>query len=475
MKKIIFSILLILLLLLGLAYGGQKLYWNWTHVTVGGVEYPLDLEALDLSGQDVSYIKELPNLLSLKQLDLRNTGLTVEDCLWLRSKMPECEILWLVPFQGNYLTEDTKEITVTDLSNEDIAVLGLLEELETVDGRGCPDPAPLLELQKRFPEVRVLYSVELEGSRYDWDTETLTLTGLDFSEMHQIFPLLPKLSSVTLTEPVADGAGMTSLMEAFPDIAFEYCLTLYGQTLSLDVEYLDLTGIPLESTEDLEAALPHLTQLRHVEMVDCGIPDEEMGRLNQTWEDVLFAWEVTIGHFKVRNDITYFMPYQYKYELTDKDADQLKYLTELICIDFGHMDITRSDYLAYMTKMQYLLLCDTPIHDISGCANMPDLKYVEVFMTEVTDYAPLLACPNLVDLNVSYTIPDDPMIFAQMTQLENLWIRGYDNEAWGKALQERMPNTRIVYTEGSSTARGWRELPNYYAQRDILGMWYMEG
>jgi hypothetical protein len=38
-----------------------------------------------------------------------------------------------------------------------------------------------------------------------------------------------------------------------------------------------------------------------------------------------------------------------------------------------------------------------------------------------------------------------------------------------------MPNTRIVYTEGSSTARGWRELPNYYAQRDILGMWYMEG
>ena len=473
MKKALIWILIILLLLLGLTYAGQRLYWDWTHITVGGVEYPLDLEELDLSNQLMTYVKELPNLPHLKKLDLRYTGLSVEDCLWLRGKLPECEILWMVPFQGKYLPEDTKQVTVSSLSGEDLAVLALLTELETVDGRACPDPAPLLELKSRNPQLNVLYSVALEGNRYEWDTRELTLTGRDLAQLKDTIPLLPGLEAVTFSEPVKDAAMMTVLLETWPGISFTYCLELYGQTVPLDVETLDFTGISMDSTEALEAALPHLPYLTHVEMVDCGIPDEEMGRLNETWTDVFFAWEVAIGHFKLRNDVTYFMPYKHRYVLSDKDADQLKYLTELICLDFGHMNITRTDYLAYMPKLQFLLMCDTEITDISYCANMKDLKYAEFFLTPIKDFSPLLECPNLVDLNVSYCHPEDPLIFGQMTQLKNLWFRGTNNRAAGRALREMLPNTRIVCTSGSSTGEGWRELPNYYAQRDIMGMWYM--
>jgi hypothetical protein len=439
------------------------------------VEYPLELEELDLSDQPIGDIKELPKLFHLKKLDLRNTGITSEQCLWLRSQMPECEILWLVPFQGTYLPEDTKSVTVSSLSPEDIAALLLLPQLETVDGRSCTDPTLLLTLQQQNPKLNVLYSVALADTRYDWDTEAVTLADLDLSQLNAVFPLLPRLTSVHFSYPITDASGMAALVEAWPHISFSYCLELYGLTVPLDAETLDFTGIPIESTEALEAAIPHLRSLRHVEMVDCGVPDEEMARLNEAWPDTFFAWEVAIGDFKLRNDVTYFMPYQHHYVLSDKDADQLKYLTELICIDFGHMDITRTDYLAYMTKLQYLLICDTPITDIRYVANMKDLKYVELFMTDVTDFSPLLECPNLVDLNVSYTQPQDPMIFGQMTQLENLWFRGSNNSAAGKALQELLPNTRILTSPGSSTGSGWRQLPNYYAQRDIMGMWYMEG
>ena len=475
MKKVWIWIPLILLAILALTYLGQQLYWDWNHVTVGGVEYPLELEELDLSGQPIGDIKELPKLFHLKKLDLRNTGITPQQCLWLRSKLPECEILWLVPFQGAYLPEDTKSVTVSSLSREDMAALLLLPRLETVDGRSCPDPTLLLTLQQQNPKLDVLYSVTLEGNRYDRDTEAVTLTGRDLSILADAIPLLPYLSSVSFSEPIADASGMAALLENLPQISFSYCLELYGLTVTLDAETLDLTGIPIEDTADLESAIPHLPNLRHVEMVNCGVADEEMARLNQTWEDVFFAWEVAIGDFKLRNDVAYFMPYQHRYVLSDKDADQLKYLTELICIDFGHMDITRTDYLAYMTKLQYLLICDTPITDISHVANMKDLKYVELFMTDVTDFSPLLECPSLVDLNVSYTRPKDPMIFGQMTQLENLWFRGSNNSSTGKALQKLLPNTRILTSPGSSTGDGWRELPNYYAQRDIMGMWYMEG
>ena len=197
-----------------------------------------------------------------------------------------------------------------------------------------------------------------------------------------------------------------------------------------------------------------------------------MAALNQRHPDTLFVWEVQIAYFKVRSDVTYFMPYQYGFVFTDDVTDKLKYLTELICIDMGHAEITKSDFLAYMPKLQFLLMCDTDITDISYCANMKDLKYVELFMTKVTDFSPLLECKNLVDLNVSYTNSSDPMIFTQMTWLENFWYRGYWGTLNHDAIVEAMPNTRVVTGHGSSTALGWRKLPNYYAQRDILGMPY---
>ena len=168
------------------------------------------------------------------------------------------------------------------------------------------------------------------------------------------------------------------------------------------------------------------------------------------------------------------MPYKHRLVLYDQHVDNLKYLTELICLDMGHMKVTRTDYLAYMPKLQYLLMCSTPITDISHCANMKDLKYLELFITKVTDFSPLLECKNLVDLNISYTYPADPLIFGQMKQLQNLWFRNMRDWNVRYQLQQALPNTRLVFEPGSSTGGGWRKLPNYYAQRDILRMPYME-
>ena len=69
-------------------------------VRMGDGVYDRYAQSLDLSGrQDVDFAK-LPRFYNLRQLDLRNTGLTVEQFDWLRGRMPDCEIAWLVPFQG---------------------------------------------------------------------------------------------------------------------------------------------------------------------------------------------------------------------------------------------------------------------------------------------------------------------------------------------------------------------------------------
>ena len=68
---------------------------------------------------------------------------------------------------------------------------------------------------------------------------------------------------------------------------------------------------------------------------------------------------------------------------------------------------------------------------------------------------------------VSYT-----HLILQMTWLKNLYmIFGNSGDAW-KASQA-LPNTHVVASGDATVGGGWRRLPNYYAMRDALHMYYM--
>ena len=50
---------------------------------------------------------------------------------------------------------------------------------------------------------------------------------------------------------------------------------------------------------------------------------------------------------------------------------------------------------------------------------------------------------------------------------------GWEDEAYRQA-KEALPDTNIVYYFGDPV-NGWRNIPNYYAMRDALYMFYMQG
>ena len=65
------------------------------------------------------------------------------------------------------------------------------------------------------------------------------------------------------------------------------------------------------------------------------------------------------------------------------------------------------------------------------------------------------------------------MTFVDMPWLKNLWIDGFDLRMDERPILEAaLPNTFIKYCDGEMTANGWRDLPNYFAMRDYLGMPY---
>lgn len=498
--------------------------------------YPADIQQLDLSGQSLPSISQLTKLTSLRRLDLTDTGITTEQYTALRQALPDCEIDWLVPFQGAYLPEDSVSITVADLTQEDLDALAYFPQLSQVDATACTDHAQILALQTRYPQLTVLYQISLDGvtlaqdcteaalgsiesitaaleylpqlkqidarecqdyqalqalqlqypqcailynlpigkTLYPNDTQALELGAASVADLTAVLPYFHDLTAVTVQEKVTDKEAFLQLEQEYPQIAFTYSFDLLGVTVSNRDTFIELSGIKLADTASIDAAMPYFRCLEKVDMCNCGISNEEMAALNARYPDTLFVWMVNIGsHIRTRTDVTFFMPRQYGRTLDDSSAENLKYLTELICLDLGHQKITKTDFLATMTKMQYLVLADGPISDISGCANMPDLKFAEFFLTEIRDYSPLLACKKLEDLNISYTYPKNWEIFCEMTQLQRLWWRGMYSTERHNTLKEALPNTAMMFSHGSSTGDGWRQSPNYFAMRDILGMSYM--
>ena len=533
MKKAIIWITAVLLVVT-LAVAGHFIFER-NYLVINFTVYSRSAQALDLSGTPLKNVEKLTKFNALQELDLRDTGLTAEQYEYLHGQLPQCDINWLVPFQGKHLPLDTEAIQVSSLSSEDILLLSYFTDLCTIDAVGCTDYETLIALQQDHPEYKVLYDLTVSGHVLHQDTDTassadineistaltylpglhaldatgctdydallalttqypncditytvplagsvcrtdttqLQLQNCTAEELTAALPHLKDLTSVTITQPMEDPSGMLALREAYPDVAFTYYFSFLDRTVSNRETVIDISTIPLESVAFIDDAMPHFLCLEKVDMCGCGISNEEMDALNQRYETTKFVWMVDIGKMSVRTDSTYFMPYHYGYGVADHQLDNMKYLTDLICLDFGHMSITKTDFLAFMPHMQYLILADTDIAELTGFENLKELKYLELFKTDVTDFSPLTACEKLEDLNISYTNPPDVTSLCQMKHLKNLWLLGYWRSANMDMLTESLPDTNIVFGGGTSTGKGWRLLPNYYAQRDILGMHYM--
>ncbi len=478
MKKWMIGIVVFLALLALMGAGGH--YWFHRHyILINEQVYDRELEELDLSGSKVQELEKLGELTGLKRLDLRNTGLTAEEYDGLRRKLPECTILWLVPFRGGYLAQDTAELTVDGLSMEDLEELRYLTELSKLILTNCEDPAVIRALKETRPDVEYEYTVTLGGKQYGEDTTELQVENVDAQELDSVLPFLFELESVTLTGEVPENERIYEWMTRYPDVTFCWDFELFGLSVNSLDEELNLSGIPMESVDGIEAALKYFTNLRRVEMCDCGISSEEMDALGKRHPQIRFVWKVRVGNCVLRTDVTTFMPYKFGYRdgevLEDKDTGELKYCVDIICMDVGHMYLKDYSFLENMTKMQYLVLADTHGSDFSVLANLKELIYLEIFVTDFEDAQILTGLTKLDDLNISCTKIDDIGPLKEMTWLKRLWMigcKGVDDEE-KQELQDALPDTQVVFYGKNSTGAYWRESKHYYEMRDLLGMHYM--
>lgn len=449
-------------------------------VQLGGETVAVTAEELVLTDPQQLDVENLSKLAQLKKLDLRQLDVALKDYEALAAALPECEILWRVPFQGEFLDADTTGVYINGLEAEDITALRYLTKLTSIEVEDNSDDALIAAIREAFPDCALrCRTVVLGGEKYDADTQLLEVENVDCQELMNALTFLPEVKTVSFAGVIPENEAIYALKEAYPETAFLWDFQLCGVTVNSGAAEIDLSDIPMESVEEVEQSLKYFNDLQKVVMCNCGISSEEMDALWKRHPETRFVWSVKIGVGTVRTDVTGYIPYKYGYAssgtLHNKECKEMKYLTDLVCLDLGHMQVKDLSFLEYMPNLEYLLLCGNGISDISPISHLKKLKYVELFQNNITDISPLAECPLLEDINLCYCRVADVTPLLELENINNLWFTSmYLEEDQIQILKDNFSDIdKLLIHPGRSTSEGWRDLPNYFAQRDVLGMWYM--
>ena len=509
-KKI--GMVLIILLLFGAVIGG--ILWHGNHyVMVDFRFYERNQTYLDLRGQEI----------------------TVGHYRKLQQRLPGCRIAWDVPLSGGGVDQSSSKITISTLTERDVELLDYLTELQVVQAEGCTDYEQLLALRQRRPEVQVRYSVRLGEERYaqsvtrvdvkNVTAEEITLLaslpelksvvcsggeeadvaalqeycrehGLSFGvniggkavsqsvknltvrkateEELTLLRFLPELEVLRLKEPEASAESLLKLRQARADLKLTWEKEVCGvKIFSEDVE-VDLSGAEFDALDQIQEAMAWFPDVETVFLGKQEISNDSLAAYReQVREDYKVVWTVQLGKkLTARTDDTTFMPTRERvYYFNDDEAYNLRYCEDMVCIDIGHMSISKLDFLEFMPDLEFLILAHTQVQYIEPIKYCQKLKFLELDWSPVRDYSPLLECKALEDLNIGNTYADSAPI-EKMTWLKNLWMVGCSSGARYRVSQA-LADTKVMVTGAATVANGWRNLENYYEMRDLLGMYYM--
>lgn len=461
---------------------GTQIYWS---VPFQGGSYDCttrELTVTHLSQEDVNMLVYFPLLERVNGQNCTDYGMLRA----LYEQHPELEVLYTVPVAGEGYGPETTSVTLTSLTREDMQNLEYLPRLTRVDGTGCREFPLLRELAQIHPQWEVKYLTSIAGTELSASAKELTVSGVSYEELSVGLAAMPELQKLTVHTPKATGQELAKLREEYPNVEIHWDIEVFGQIFQDDATEVDISNQRIDSIQqakEIASKFPNLTKL----IVDStGIDNDEMAAYrDEVRSSYKVVWTVIFtDKCKARTDETWFMPiHQGEYYFEEKNAYNLRFCEDMVCIDIGHSTVKTIDFVKYMPNLKYLILAWTAVQDISPLSSCKELLYLELDHCVVRDYTPLQGCTALEDLNINdndWPVSIDPLL--TMTWLKNLWVptRSYAEK---EALVAALPNTLVVtsnpkttFIDGSTRCtegEGWRNLKNYYDMRDQLGMYYM--
>ena len=442
----------------------------------------------------------------------------------LTARRPEVTVEYTVTIDGREYPQDTAVVSISGITEEEINLLTYLPELTAVTAVGCRTPEQMTRLRDFCQEKGLSFALRFGTKTYPDTVEELDVTGVTDGEL-ELLQLLPELKTLHLKNPEADPETVAQLRSTYPKADISWEVEIAGVSFPDDTKEVDLsaalessaaqttagtaagtqTAVGAQTTtktqtttgtatgtqstketqstapavtlnlEDLEKKMSYLSDAKQVFLGKCGLDNEKLAALRERVRDSYkLVWTVQLGKkLTARTDDTTFMPVrEHVYYFLDEDAYNLRYCEDMLCVDVGHMGLTNIDFVKGMPHLQILILAHNgQLQDISPISSCKELIFLELDWSAVKDFTPLVGCTSLEDLNIGLTYPSvEPLM--QMTWLKNLWMV---DRGGAYQLSQALPDTKIVASADVTVGAGWRNLPNYYKMRDMLGMEYMRG
>lgn len=254
MKKSLVSILAVIALVLLLLVGGAMgyIWYRDSHIFIEGIAYPIRAQSLDLQGQNI----------------------TLAHYNALHEQLPDCEILWDVPFQGSRFPSTTREFTVEHFTQADMDFLmAYFPPLTALNAEECRDYSLLEAFQEANPQCTVRYSVDIGGLHVAPDTAALELhTGeYDLETLTQSLPHLRNLQSIHFPTPNLSREQIASLQAADESLTVTYTVEFLGQEYDPETTtQLDLSQLTSQEAALAAQQLERLPNLSFIELTAGG-------------------------------------------------------------------------------------------------------------------------------------------------------------------------------------------------------------
>jgi len=354
---------------------------------------------------------------------------------------------------------------------------------EKPETRAIPESPSPTEVVEESPSAVVVLGKDYDLTETELSFAGMTLSAEDEDKLREELLQLPYLEKVDLRGTGVTEEYILSLLETFPGVYFPWKFTVGETLMDQEAEELDLTGTEVTDLERLILILSDMPKLKKLDLTDCGLDDEELDNLNRRFENIRIVWTLHIGVYNIRTDDVAFRAY-YGDDvfLMQENLDRLCYCTDMICMDFGHRYIPNIEFLRSMPHMKYLILLQCSPKDISPLSTLKELVYLELNFVPAESLRPILECTALEDLNISFSnkLSQEEVfeVLKAMPWLHRVWFD------WAQIATDDLKTLKAMYPDivykgvgqlKDSCIDPWRYGKNYYAMRDLLGMYYMDG
>ena len=468
-----------------------KILWN---VPFQSGKLPSDTREITvdtLSSEDVERLAYFPQLETVHAESCRD----YESLALLRQKYPNVTVSSCVVLDGIEYPADTESVELKTASPENLSMLPLLTKLHTVTVENSEGSQDFSALSQYCRDNGLDFRFHIGGELVDASVQELTVEGITDADL-SLLGNLPELKTLRMVDPAADPAVLASLPETYPDVDISWEVRIGDQVFQSTDTEVDLSQTVVNDIAEVEAQMEYLPNAEKVifglcgkfgdgldnpnwgnskaKVVACDIANEDMAAYRARVRDKYkVVWTVRLGpSIALRTDKDNFMPNHFGVgQFFDDYTVNLKYCEDMVCLDLGHMTMHTIDFVSYMPNLKYLILAWTEVQYIEPIRSCKNLVWLELDNSCIRDYSPLVDCTALEDLNIGKTFCDITPI-TQMTWLKNLYMIFCSGSAAWECTQA-LPDTRVVLYGDATVGTGWRRLPNYYAMRDCLGMYYM--